>query len=263
LDARLARAASEVDIPADLRERILGRLAEQEVGVRGQGLGVGEAEAGEADVPRSWRRRWVYPFAAVAAGLVVLVGGYAFWPRHTALTYNSLLARSSEWFEQLRANSAWQPLAPHEAIRDFPLAAAIRPRPWHWADVSLLVGQSACAYDLTAPGGARATLFVIADDGQIAGSLLPLKPDSSTGGLMIGCWQTGELVYVLVVEGNEWTYRNLLDDSGPPLARDGLIFRPLEVDIARQLQLDEARSGRRQEEAGSGRLDGKFGAVAG
>ena len=35
---------------------------------------------------------------------------------------------------------------------------------------------------------------------------------------MIGCWQTGELVYVLVVEGDERAYRSLLDEAGPPLA---------------------------------------------
>ena len=81
-----------------------------------------------------------------------------------------------------------------------------------------MVGQSACAYDLTAADGRPAALFVISEDGQIAGSALPLKPGSCTGGLMIGCWQTGELIYVLVVEGDERAYRSLLDDAGPPLA---------------------------------------------
>ena len=35
---------------------------------------------------------------------------------------------------------------------------------------------------------------------------------------MIGCWQSGAFVYVLVFDGNEWDYRRLLNDAAPPLA---------------------------------------------
>jgi hypothetical protein len=164
------------------------------------------------------RRRWVRSVAAVAASLLLLAAGYALWPHHSALSYEKLLDQSSQWYEQLRTNPTWQPLSPREAIRDFPVADEIRRQPRHWADVSALVGQAACAYDLSAADGQRATLFVISGGGQIAGSASPFKPGSSTGGLMIGCWQTGELVYVLVVEGDERAYRSLLDEAGPPLA---------------------------------------------
>ncbi len=36
-------------------------------------------------------------------------------------------------------------------------------------------------------------------------------PQSSTGGVMIGCWQSQGMVYVLVVEGDERSYQSLLD----------------------------------------------------
>jgi hypothetical protein len=227
LDARLGQAVGEIEIPIGLRERILARLegagnGGQGPGARGQGPGEaaqGAGAMGDGGVALApVRRWWVFTLAAIAAGLLLLVAGYSVWPRRPAFTYDKLLNSSSQWFEQLRANSAWQPLAARQVIRDFPVAEAIRPRPRFWADVSSLVGQSACAYDLSTADGRRATLFVIPDDSQVADSSPPLKPGSSTGGLMIGCWQSGDFVYVLVVEGNERTYRSLLDDAGPPLA---------------------------------------------
>ncbi len=48
--------------------------------------------------------------------------------------------------------------------------------------------------------------------------MAPLNPQSSTGGVMIGCWQSQGMVYVLVVEGDERTYQRLLDTSPQPLA---------------------------------------------
>ncbi len=224
LDARLVRAIDDVAVPPGLRERILARIvAEQGAGSGEQGAGSREqGDAADDDVAlpaqATARRRWVRSVAAVAASLLLLAAGYTFWPHHSALSYDKLLDQSSQWYEQLRTNPIWQPLSPREAIRDFPVAEEIRRQPRHWADVSALVGQAACAYDLSAADGHRATLFVISDDGQIAGSASPFKPGSSTGGLMIGCWQSGELVYVLVVEGDERAYRSLLDIAGPPLA---------------------------------------------
>ena len=179
LDARLVRAIDDVEVPAGLRERILAGLEEnrgQGPGVRGQDLTLSEtqpngnesseaaiasapvAEAEVRSAPKS-RRRWLISIAAVAASLLLLVGGYSFWPRHTALTYDGLLNRSTAWFEQLRSKPSWQPLAPGEAIRDFPSSDAIRARPLHWMDASSLVGQPACAYDLPTSRGSRAALF--------------------------------------------------------------------------------------------------------
>ncbi|HEX4000607.1 MAG TPA: hypothetical protein VHX65_18810 [Pirellulales bacterium] len=224
LDARLAGAFAAVEIPAGLHERILA-------GARGEGRGPSEEEACQGRASEgatclangmrlgsavgARRARWKVLVAA-AAGLLLVLAGHAFWPRHPSLTYDRLLDLSAEWFARLQSHPSWQPLPPHAVVRDFPVADAIRPQPQHWQDVSALVGEAACAYDLSA-NGRRAVLFVIADDGPIAGS--PFKPGSSTGGLTIGCWQSARLVYVLVVEGDERAYRGLLDDSSPPLAR--------------------------------------------
>jgi hypothetical protein len=254
LDARIARSMEDIAVPAGLHERILARVATEEgaeergqgSGARGEGAGTGDLERGageSADGPSSTsdsarvpasasRRRWYFSLAVIAAGLLALVTGYKVWPRHTPLTYDSLLNRSSQWYEKLQANPAWQPLGPRDEIRDFPLAEAIRARPRHWADVSNIVGQAACAYDLASPDGQRATLFVIPDEDRVAGSTPPLRPGSSTEGVMIGCWQSGGWIYVLVVEGNEGTYRNMLDGASRPLAEVRLRFRPLAAVLA-------------------------------
>lgn len=212
LDARLAGAIDEVSVPDGLRERILARLRESP-GSTAPIPPVGTAARAEPS-----RRRWLIAIAAVAASLLLLAGGYAFWPRPVPLTYDRLLDLSSQWYEQLQDKPGWQSLAPGAEIRDFPLAEGIRARPLRWADMSSLVGQPACAYDLPIAGNSRAALFVIPADRRIAGSTLPFNPASSTGGLMIGCWQSREFVYVLVVEGNELNYRRMFYDAVPSLA---------------------------------------------
>jgi hypothetical protein len=46
----------------------------------------------------------------------------------------------------------------------------------------------------------------------------PAVPQSSTGGRSIGAWQTGDLVYVLVVEADERHYQRLIKSTSAPLA---------------------------------------------
>lgn len=214
LDAQVGRSIANVEVPDGLHVRLLANCS----------AGV-PACKNSLDAPsrrgRLHYNRRLIAIAAIAASLLLLVGGYVFWPRHRSFTYDDLLKLSTDWYTQLRREVAWQFLPPHEMVRDYPVAGAIRPHPAHWADVSSLVGESACAYDLTTIDGRRAALLVIFNPDPIAGTTPPLKPGSSTGGLMVGCWQSGNLVYVLIVEGTERSYRGLLDGAAPPLAKLG------------------------------------------
>ncbi len=221
LDARIARSIADVDVPPGLHERVLSKLC-----------GAGVPACIDPNYAPSRRGRLLYnrriiSLAAVAVGLLLLVGGYVLWPRHHSFNYDDLLKLSTDWYTQLRREVAWQFLPPHEMVRDYPVAGAIRPHPGHWADVSSLIGESACAYDLTTVDGRHAALLVILHPDPIASASPPLKPGSSTGGLMVGCWQSGNLVYILMVEGSERAYRSLLVEAGPPLSKLGRIGEPI------------------------------------
>jgi hypothetical protein len=198
-------------------------------GIRGEGRGARDAGAGDtlaaslatrvSGATRSWRQSWI-AIAAVAATLLIAIGTFALWPRRPVFTYDRLPTLSGQWFAQLRASAGWQPLPPHEIVRDYPPPDAIRVHPNRWADVSELVGTPACAYEMTTSDRRRAILFVIYQPTAIAGSTPPLEPASSSGMTMltIGCWQSGDRLYVLAVEGTERSYRSLLNETGPPLA---------------------------------------------
>ncbi len=224
LDARLGAAVRDVAVPEGLAARILGRIetaATSACGLAPEATVVAKDSTSAADDSQrsaSNRRRWVARVAAVAAAVALTATVWALWPRHAPLSRDRLLAQSAGWHSQLIASAGWTRLPPHEMLRDYPLSAAVRAGAARWLDASDAVGQDAVAYELATPAGRRATLFVIPASETVAGAAAPLTPQSSTGGVMIGCWQSQGMVYVLVVEGDERSYQSLLDASPQPLA---------------------------------------------
>jgi hypothetical protein len=239
-DKRIAAAAHDVPVPSGLAERILARLPSSSEPVT-NGFRVAESAAATATQsaapPTSpaavspaavsvaaapSRRRFskrAWSLAGLAASLFIAVGLVAFWPPHKPLSASTLIGSSGDWYAQLANGTSWQKVAGHGGdLAMYPPANAVRVRPQRWSNVSSLVGEDAVVYDLTMAGH-RAMLFVIPNDDPVAGPTPPLTPPSSTGGLMIGCWQSQGMVYVLVVEGDERVYQNLIDSSAqPPLA---------------------------------------------
>ena len=164
---------------------------------------------------RTFRRR-SWALLAIATCVALAISAAVLWPRHAPLTKDGLVTDSGNWYAQLWDRTNWVALAPRErGLAKYPVPPTVRGTARRWSDVSTLVGADAVAYDLTV-GGHRAALFVIPSDEFVAGSTPPMKPDSSTGGLMIGCWQTQGMVYVLVVEGDERNYQNRLDSAAEP-----------------------------------------------
>jgi len=85
-----------------------------------------------------------------------------------------------------------------------------------WRHVENFPSGLAVAYDLP-PLGGRATLYVF--QGNIPGlpSMPPESPWPGTSGKSAAAWQAGDLVYVLVVEGDAGVYSRYLDQSHGPL----------------------------------------------
>jgi hypothetical protein len=234
-DKRIAAAAHDVPVPSGLSERILARLpgrsepvtnglpaAESAAAIATQSAARPTSPAAVSVAAAPSRRRFskrAWSLAGLAASLFIAVGLVAFWPAHKPLSASTLIGNSGDWYAQLAKGTSWQKVAGHERdLVTYPLANAVRVRPQRWSNVSSLVGEDAVVYDLSTTGH-RAMLFVIPSDDPVAGPTPPLTPPSSTGGQMIGCWQSQGMVYVLVVEGDERVYQNLIDLSAqPPLA---------------------------------------------
>ncbi len=217
LDRRLVTAARDVPVPVGLAERILTGVAshatDADVFERAS-TDVNNCEPVPAtDIPparhRVSRRSW---WLAAAAASVLVAAAFEFWPRPVELTAERLREDSGEWAKQLWNSPArWNSFsAEQRAKSSYPLPPTIIAPASRWADVSEEVDRSAIAYDLSSGGGPRAVLFVIRDSEIEAGAAPPSTPQSSTLGLMIGCWQEQGVIYVLVVEGDERSYKNLL-----------------------------------------------------
>jgi hypothetical protein len=180
-------------------------------------MGTAEPVAPAAAPSRRRFSKRALSLAGLAASLLIAVGLVAFWPPHKPLSAAALIDSSGDWTAQLAERASWEPLTERELAK-YPLADAVRSRPQSWSNASSLVGEDAVVYDVSTAGH-RAYLFVIPSVDPVAGPAPSSNPQSSTHGLMIGCWQSQGMVYVLVVEGDVRAYQNLIDlGMQPPLA---------------------------------------------
>lgn len=85
-----------------------------------------------------------------------------------------------------------------------------------WRHVDEFLGDPAVAYDLPTIHG-RATLYVVQRTVTGLPSMPPPSPRSSTGGRLAAAWQAGNMLYVLVVDGDARMYSSYLDQSHGPL----------------------------------------------
>jgi hypothetical protein len=218
-DRRLSEATRDVPVPVGLAERIMACLESNSVepGVVERAIDLehdGDSATSATHVApvrrRMGRRSWL--LAATAASVLV-AAAFTFWPRPAELTAQRLLENSGDWARKLwNVPAKWTSLpAGQRELAGFPMPQVINALASRWADVGDDVEWRAVAYDVSPRGGPRAMLLVI-KDGEIdeGGPSPTASPQSTTGGLMIGCWQGQGVVYVLVVEGDERSYKNLL-----------------------------------------------------
>jgi hypothetical protein len=221
LDARVAEAFGSVPIPAGLAARLLtavGRAQEAATSINR----LAEPVAG---LPLALgRRRWMSRRRLVVALAASIVLGAGLWrltsPANPA--GGEVTSEATRWCGQLA--DVWQPLA--EAPADLALPPSIVGTTGGWQAVPKGIARHGVAYRLTqgaggagARGGeARAVLFVLWGKRGGLPPSAPHDPQSSTGGVSIGAWQSQGLVYVLVVEGDQRAYRRFLRPGRQPLA---------------------------------------------
>ena len=232
-DAAVAAALEDVSVPAGLAERILDRLGVAHPETSAQvppsplekivalSLQAANAEPAGRDIELSqevreaaprWSRRRVLTLGsslAAVVALAVVVGN--FWqPRST----RPVETRAEEWMQQL--GTTWQsiPRVPGE----FPVPGAVVASPTGWQRVGNVASGRGVAYKLQHGQAGGAVLFVVKLSVAGLPAAPPVSPQSTTGGKAIGYWQSGRFLNVLVVEGDERSYRAFVNSARGPMA---------------------------------------------
>jgi len=96
-----------------------------------------------------------------------------------------------------------------------PLDPAVRSTPQRWCSIKTAYDSQTIVYDVAPPGADMALVFCM--QCRVRSSTLPDMPPwnafSATGGLTLGVWRRGDMVYVLVVRGGPRRYRELIEAS--------------------------------------------------
>ena len=220
-DARLTSAFQQVAVPSDLAAKILARLqAEPQAVAQSEAATITVApviaEIRPVTCRRTTRAEMVAASMATAASLLVVALGVGYWPHSTSTDDPESFAEV--WCPLVRPN--WKAVSSAPKGYSVPSSLAVRAKGWQQ------LGQKVAAFDLSAANAARATLFVVKRSMAGLPSQPPMTPQSTTGGRSVGAWQSAGFLYVLVVDGDERSYRRLINTSVAPLASRSLPCLP-------------------------------------
>lgn len=198
-DKAVISALHDVPVPSDLCERLLAQAAR---GVVEQAIASPSPEdaqaTSEAAPPRKISRRMVIALASLAATLLAAVGIWQAIERQPRDVSQSDLSEAVvRWHADDSLSAGWSPYgktsAPHQALRAVPI---------RFRSYKTEYG-AAVVYDLAPPTQPRAYLVAIETKDRFDVQELPFSTLSGTSrGLSVAAWQTGGVLYVLVVDGN-------------------------------------------------------------
>jgi hypothetical protein len=220
-DAIVSATMEGVAAPEGLAERILNRLHSQAAVSTGEICNssnqppVADAAvrlAPPQDLAARWsRRKWLAGVTTIAATILVAAFLSVWLPGDGELPMEEI---ADGWFQELGAN--WQDT--QQAPGEFPLPAAITASPTSWQRLAKHSSARGVVYQLQDRAGTTALLYVVRLTRTGLPATPPPSPQSNTGGKAVGYWRTGEMVYVLVVPGDERSYRAFVSSSPVPLA---------------------------------------------
>ena len=212
-DAAVSRRFHDVPVPDDLAERVLAA-------VDASAPAPSAAESGPRLRPRGGWMRGIRPRTrtvvaggmAAAAAIVVLLVTPRFLGREPVLS-DRLPAEVLAWGDAV-TKQGWNGNLLAAELRERPLDRAVRVMPRRWCQIATDYDAGTIVYDLTTPGGAAAFVFCMRS--KVRNSTLgdtPWNSSSATGGLTLGVWRRGDMVYVLMVQGGQRRYREFIEAS--------------------------------------------------
>jgi len=220
VDSVVAGAIQDVPIPAGLSGRLLAALAVEaavRMPVTTAGESVAVSRATTAELPRRGVRPWLFS-AAGALAAMLLVGLALVQRAQVEYSPASVVEVAIDFFtsdahEQGQLLSVASPPWGFPASRYVQLSAETR-----WRKVGAFLDAGGVAYEMTGPGGLRATLYVVRRTIPGLADQPPTRPVYGTARCCSAAWQEGQLLYVLVVAGEGRDYQRLLNVSQGPLA---------------------------------------------
>lgn len=225
VDSMIQRAIQEIPVPEGLEQRLLRALSEEASATLQ--LAGGPSDLDEPVTPASWeptcvpdnrrpvrfrRRRRYAMLSAVIFACVVVISLLATRKDHSGpKATESFVQEVMDWTSQAEQLN-WTTDFSAAHLQQYPFDPALRYGPREWAEIATKYDSRTVIYDLTPRSSSPATLFCmrVSSPEPTLGSVPPLTPFSTTGGISIGMWQRGGVVYVLVVNGNEERYRTFV-----------------------------------------------------
>lgn len=220
IDQRLSAAFRAVAVPEGLAPRLLGCLGSEELGTAELGT---NDEVVAVAYPSSLGPRWSRRSLVVGGGLLATAVGLlvAVWlgvQKGECLTEAFALDEAIQLFD-LGGEPLGQLVAERPAPSDYPFSSAVlRVRGTRWRVFEGFLGRRGVVYDLPGPAGTNAALYVV-DAREVDGfGGAPTLHPFTTAGCCASSWQEGDLLYVLVVQGDPATYRAYLSLPQGPVA---------------------------------------------
>lgn len=229
-DVAVSDAMVDVSVPTDLRARLLKRLAVVDTTAADAGQGnAATAVAARFAFTRgalarpNFTRRTAFVASLLAASLLVGLVLTRWWPLTSETPIETL---ADVWLQEL--GSSWQNM--QELPVGYDLPPTVTAPAVGWQRVGGFAAGRGVAYKLAHATAGTARLFVVRlgfDRLPLAPSYPPAEPQSTTGGRSIGYWHDQGLAYVLVVDGNERSYRAFVRAARMRLAVRGRQLAPL------------------------------------
>ncbi len=232
LDAAIGKAIHDAPVPTGLHARLIASLSNVQPPSRDTKLdaitrAVTSAEietdaSGAVDIatqPRDrWsRRRWIGISGAVAASLAITVCAAVIIAQPSApISADTLANDVPQWLDEAFQNE-WNSNVQSAPSEKYPLHPTILPKPQQWQRIATQYDRSTVIYDITPPGKQYVFQITVRTNrtfNNVPGNL-PLRPQSSTGGLSIGICHRDGVLYILVVEGDARRYRSFVEERLP------------------------------------------------
>lgn len=237
VDELLAAEFRDLPVPVGLEQRLLDRLA----AARAEELVAADSEkavrilaedrpAVAPPRPRRVSRRWLAAAMALTAAAVVLVGVTVWLQLHGPEPYTKQLVLDDAvaFFLNDFAGGAHFVSDPnHPPPDEYPISNDVPEVPgMQWRQISGFLRCDGVAYDIDGETygmpGTRATFYVV----KLTVPDLPFRPprhaEPTTGGCSASVWQEGDLLYVLVLDGDSSVYghfyHRILAGSRRPIA---------------------------------------------
>ena len=226
VDGAVSKAFRDVPVPEGLAGRILDRLQAARSPDR---AAIDEPPPDAVSVdglaearPRSRRlrsRRWVLaaggPLLGTAVAVAVAVGVWFHGQTQEVYSAPAIRDLAIDYFDG-DSDEGGHFTPPPES---YPVSPDVLRLPdMRWRRVDGFLGQEAVAYDLAPHGRPRATLYVVKRQVPVVPRTPPIRtPQLNSRARSVSIWQSGDLLYVLVVEGGPRTYRGFLNVPSGPL----------------------------------------------